>query len=161
MNRYLILSLSLLTVIFIFKFLYKPKNTTESYTASDGKLLVTDINGNLLLTPNILNDLQTKAQAQTQAQTEANQITTLTNQINTLSDQINRIINGTTPIQNLNVNGVLTVNSSDARPIRMNKSGDKTTLLSFQFNGNEINAFGLDSVGNHWGGYNASGWWNP
>ena len=159
MKLYFILALlvSLIIAVFIYKCSSKTGYTTEKYSASDGNLMVSDLYGNITLTPNILNDLQTKAQAQTQA----NQITNLTNQINTLSTQLNNIINGTTPIQNLNVNGVLTVNSSDARPIRMNKvsTTDKTGLISYQLNGNEYNAFGVGSNGQSWDNGNGKGWW--
>ena len=156
MNRYFILALlvSLIIAVFIYKCSSKT-DITEKYSALDGNLMVSDLYGNIRLTPNILNDLQTKAQATQQA----TQITNLTNQINTLSNQLNNIINGTTPIQNLNVNGVLTVNSSDARPIRMNKTSDKTSLLSYQLNGNEYNAFGVGNDGKSWDNGNGKGWW--
>jgi hypothetical protein len=169
MNLYIILALvlvSILVAIIIVKVIHKSPNTSETYSASDGNIMISDSNGNLSLTPNILNDLQTKVQAQSQATDIATQITGLTTQITGLTTQLNNIINGTTHISNLNVDGVLTVNSGDYRPIRMNKLAgtDKTILISYQFGGNEFNANGLDGDGNLWGSNGVTtipkGWFN-
>jgi len=144
--------LVLINIILLLKNQSQPScNSNEKYTTSDGNLLLSDNNGNLSLTPNVLNDLQTQITTlSTQLQ---NQITTQSTQ---LQNQINNIINGTTNLQNTNIDGQLKINTYDGRPLIFNKKNDKTALLSYQLNGNEYNAHGVDGNGNKWSG---TGWW--
>lgn len=155
MNLYLkalvVVVVVVVSMIIIVKLLYK---SHETYSPSDGNLLVIDTSGNILLTQNILNDLQTKAQAQTQANQISQQITSLTT-------QVNNIINGTTPIQNLNVNGLLTLNTNSGYPLRINKTGtDKTAILGYYQNNKLYNGIGIDGNGNPWGGWGKTGWFS-
>ena len=63
MNHYIILILSILAIIIIAKWLHnnsKQKNINEPYTSTDGNLLLSDMYGNLQLTPNLFNDFKSR-----------------------------------------------------------------------------------------------------
>ena len=106
----LVVGLGGMIIIIIALFVYfLNKQGYDVNTVSESiKILTSDNDGNISILPNYLNDLQKQINDMRTQVGTTTELTNVRNNLNNLSTNINNIINGTTTLKNVKVNGTLT-----------------------------------------------------